>query len=67
VVHDAFIADDKHGPMPAAEYSALLMHITQGKCYSAAEYGAMMRDCGLVPGAYQATVSDRGFMTAVKA
>ncbi|MBK8092193.1 MAG: methyltransferase domain-containing protein [Verrucomicrobiaceae bacterium] len=66
VVHDAFIADDKCGPLPAAEYSALLMHITQGKCYSAAEYAEMMRAAGLAPGHYQPTVADRGFMTAVK-
>lgn len=66
VVHDAFINDDKCGPLPVAEYSALLMHVTQGKCYSAAEYSVMMRECGFSPGAYNPTVGDRGFMTAVK-
>jgi predicted nicotinamide N-methyase len=66
VIHDAFIADDKTGPLPVAEYSALLMNITQGKCYSAAEHSAILRELDFEPGAYQDTVADRGFMTAVK-
>lgn len=66
VIHDAFIQDDKAGPMAVAEYSALLMNITQGKCYSPAEYAELMSGLGFEPGAYQDTVADRGFMTAVK-
>lgn len=66
VIHDAFIHDDKAGPMAVAEYSALLMNITQGKCYSPAEYAELMSGLGFEPGAYQDTVADRGFMTAVK-
>ena len=66
VIHDAFIHDDKTGPMPVAEYSALLMNITQGKCYSAAEYGDLLSEAGFDPGAYQSTISDRGFMTALR-
>ena len=53
--------------MAVAEYSALLMNITQGKCYSPSEYAALMDGLGLKPGPYQDTVADRGFMTAVKA
>ena len=67
IIHDAFIRDDKTGPMAVAEYSALLMNITQGKCYSPAEYADLMDGLGLQPGPYQDTVADRGFMTAVKA
>lgn len=66
IIHDAFIRDDKTGPLPVAEYSALLMNITQGKCYSAAEYGAVLAELGFEVGSYQDTVSDRGFMSAVK-
>lgn len=66
IIHDAFIQDDKCGPMPVAEYSALLMNITQGKCYSAAEYGAVLGEVGFEPGAYHDTVGDRGFMTALR-
>lgn len=66
IIHDAFINADKTGPLPVAEYSALLMHSTQGKCFSVGEYSAMLVDAGFEPGAYQDTAADRGFMTAVK-
>ncbi len=66
VIHDAFIHADKTGPLPVAEYSALLMHSTQGKCYSVGEYAEFLREVGFEPGAYQDTAADRGFMVAVK-
>ena len=66
VVHDAFIDDDKTGPLAVAEYSALLMNITQGKCYTPAEFAEVMREVGFVPGGYEHTIANRGFMTAVK-
>jgi hypothetical protein len=66
VVHDAFIRDDKAGPVAVAEYSALLMNITQGKCYTPAEFGGLMAESGFVVGSYQDTVAHRGFMTALK-
>lgn len=66
VIHDAFVSDDKAGPVETAEYSALLMNITQGKCYSAAEYAAMMEGHGFEPGGYHDTIAKRGFMTAVR-
>lgn len=66
IIHDAFINADKNGPLPVAEYSTLLMHSTQGKCYSVGEYSEMLVEAGFEPGAYQGTAADRGFMTAVK-
>ena len=66
VIHEAFIHNDKSGPLPVAEYSALLMNITQGKCYTPDEYGAILEVFGFEVGAYHDTVADRGFMTAVK-
>lgn len=66
VIHDAFINTAKTGPLPVAEYSALLMHSTQGKCYSVGEYADMLREVGFEPGAYQDTAADRGFMVAMK-
>lgn len=64
LIHEVFIDDDKCGPLPAAEYSALLMQVTQGKCYTPSEYGALLAACGFQPGAYQSTLGDRGFVTA---
>ena len=65
VIHDAFIRDDKSGPVAVAEYSALLMNITQGKCYTPAELGSLLEDVGFSAGPYQDTVAHRGFMTAI--
>lgn len=37
IVHDMFLNADKTGPLHTAEYSVLLMHVTQGRCYSEKE------------------------------
>ena len=66
VIHDAFINAAKSGPLHVAEYSCLLMHSTQGKCYSTEEYAALMRECGIQPGSYHDTEVGRGFMTGIK-
>jgi predicted O-methyltransferase YrrM len=66
IVHEAFIADDQTGPLPVAEYSALLANITQGKCYSAAEYRELLSPLGFDCGAYRDTYADRGCLTAIK-
>ncbi len=67
VIHDAFVNEEKSGPLPVAEYSALLMNITQGKCYSIGEYREMLAQVGFIPGTYEPTIGDRGFMTATRA
>ena len=67
IIHEVFINDHKTGTTAAANYSALLMHVTQGKCYTPSEYSAVLSEVDLQPGPYQATLADRGFMTAVKA
>ena len=66
VIHEAFLRDDKTGPLPVAEYSALLMNITQGKCYTPSEYGSILTELGFTVGPYQDTIADRGFITAVR-
>ena len=66
IIHEAFIGDDKTGPLPVAEYSALLMNITQGKCYTPREYGEILGELGFDVGPYEDTIADRGFMTAVR-
>jgi predicted O-methyltransferase YrrM len=66
VIHDAFINADKTGPLPVAEYSALLMHATQGKCYSTAEYEQFLGEAGFRRFTFATTAADRGMMTAQK-
>ncbi|MEL6108320.1 MAG: methyltransferase [Planctomycetota bacterium] len=64
VIHEAFLDNDKRGPLAVAEYSVLLANITQGKCYTLEEYGRVLQTHGFVVGDYRPTVADRGFMTA---
>ncbi|MCW1921760.1 methyltransferase [Luteolibacter arcticus] len=66
VIHDAFIRDDKSGPVAVAEYSALLMNITQGKCYTPMELGGVLTDLGFRVGLFHDTVAHRGFLHAMK-
>jgi acetylserotonin N-methyltransferase len=66
IIHDAFINATKTGPLHVAEYSCLLMHSTQGKCYSTSEYAALLDEAGFTPGEYHDTAVARGFMTAIR-
>lgn len=47
IVHDTFLNADKTGPLHVAEYSVLLMHVTQGRCYSEQEIADWAGDAGL--------------------
>ena len=64
--HDTHINEDKTGPAPVAEYSALLMHSTPGKCWSVGELGDMARAVGFVDVVHRATAADRGVLLARK-
>ena len=46
VVHDAFLNAEKSGPLRIARYSVLLMHVTQGRCYSEAEIARWAVEAG---------------------
>jgi SAM-dependent methyltransferase len=46
IIHDAFLNAAKTGPLPMAGYSVLLMHVTQGRCYSVAEMAAWLVEAG---------------------
>lgn len=49
IVHDAFLNADKTGPLSMAGYSVLLMHSTQGRCYSIKEMESWLRAAGFHP------------------
>jgi hypothetical protein len=66
VIHDALINADKSGPLPVAEYSAMLMHSTEGKCYSVSELEGFLLTCGFVSIQHRANAADRSVMTAMK-
>jgi 3-hydroxy-5-methyl-1-naphthoate 3-O-methyltransferase len=46
IIHDAFLNDDKTGPLSIASYSVLLMHVTQGRCYSVSEMTRWLQQVG---------------------
>ena len=66
VIHDAHINADKTGPLPVAAYSALLMNITEGKCYSLKEMEDYLAEAGFGPITYAPTAADRSIVTAKK-
>lgn len=45
-VFDAHLNECKNGPLPIAEYSCLLMHSTEGKCYSTREISDILTAAG---------------------
>jgi len=66
VIHDAHINADKTGPLPVAAYSALLMNITEGKCYSVAEMQTYLQAVGFGEFTFVPTAADRSVLTATK-
>jgi predicted O-methyltransferase YrrM len=66
VIHDAHINAAKTGPLPVAAYSALLMTITEGKCYSETEMTECLHRAGFTDVKYADTAADRSVITAYK-
>jgi hypothetical protein len=66
IVHGAHLNADKTGPLPVAAYSALLMSITEGRCYSTAEMESLLGAAGFTDVHYSPTVADRSIITARK-
>ena len=66
VIHDAHINADKTGPLHVAEYSAMLMHSTAGKCYSVAELEVYLTETGFVDMEFIPTAAGRSVMLARK-
>lgn len=64
VIHDAFLNAAKDGPLHVAEYSVLLMHACEGRCYSTREMARYLTDAGFVDTTYHDTAAARGIMTA---
>ncbi len=66
LVHDAHVNATKTGPLPVAKYSALLMNITEGKCYSVAEMESLLGAAGFRDVRHLPTAADRSVITARK-
>jgi hypothetical protein len=66
VVHDAHQNREKTGPHHVAEYSALLMHSTEGKCYSVGEMESFLHAAGFVDVQYTPTAASRSVIIGRK-
>lgn len=66
VVHDAHLNPAKTGPLPVAAYSALLMTITEGRCYSEKEMTDFLTKAGFSRVTCLPTAADRSVITAKK-
>jgi O-methyltransferase len=66
IVHDAFLNADKTGPLTIASYSVLLMHVTQGRCYSVAEMESWLADAGFSKPVLVPSAVGRSALVAVK-
>ena len=66
LVHDAYLNAAKNGPLHVAEYSVLLMHSSEGRCYSVAEMESYLVDAGFTDVRYVAGAAARGTVTALK-
>jgi hypothetical protein len=67
IVHDAYLNETTSGPLPVAKYSALLMHSTEGKCYSLGEMRGYLAEAGFIDMTFKETAADRGIITVRKA
>ncbi len=67
IIHDAHLNEDKSGPLHVAEYSVMLMHSTEGRCYSVAEMRGHLYEAGFKDVTFAPTAAARSVMTARKA
>jgi SAM-dependent methyltransferase len=66
IIHDAHINDTKTGPVSVAEYSVLLMFLSEGKCYSTAEMKCILEEIGFKDIQYKPTILNRSIITGIK-
>jgi 3-hydroxy-5-methyl-1-naphthoate 3-O-methyltransferase len=66
MIHDAYLNPEKNGPLHVAEYSVLLMHSSEGRCYSTLEMERYLIDAGFGDVAYLDGAAARGLVIAIK-
>lgn len=66
VIHDAHLNADKSGPLHVAEYSAMLMHSTEGRCYSIAEMENYLSEVGFADLQFRPTAAGRSIISATR-
>jgi len=66
ILHDAHINKNKTGPLDVAEYSVLLMVLSEGKCYSVTEMKDLLEEAGFIDVEFKPTILNRSIITARK-
>lgn len=66
VVFDAHLNEAKNGPLEVAEYSCLLMHSTEGRCYSTREIQELLGEAGFLDLQVKVVGAWRSMITARK-
>jgi len=66
LVFDAHLNEFKNGPLSVAEYSCLLMHSTEGKCYSTKEIGDILTFAGFTQMEVTDVAANRTLITGKK-
>jgi predicted O-methyltransferase YrrM len=66
IVHSAHINRKKTGPVSIAEYSVLLMFLSEGKCYSITEMQDIMEETGFKAIEYRPTILNRSIIIGKK-
>lgn len=66
IIHDAHLNEEKSGPLHVAEYSTMLMHSTEGRCYGVSEMTDYLRGAGFAKAQLVPTAAARSVITAEK-
>lgn len=66
IIHDAHINKSKTGPLNTAEYSVLLLVLSEGKIYSVKEMQDMLEEAGFRDVQHKPTILNRSIITARK-
>jgi len=66
LIHDAFLNDTMDGPLAVALYSANLFRVTEGRCYSTAEYRSWLVEAGLQCGEVIPTLAHCGVLAGLR-
>jgi hypothetical protein len=66
VIHEALLNEDKTGPLFVAEYSVLLMLLSEGKAYSITEMKDILEETGFRNIKHTPTVLNRSIITGEK-
>jgi len=65
-VFDSHLNKFKNGPLPVAEYSCLLMHSTEGRCYSTKEISDVLSSAGFTQTKVMSVAADWSLITGKK-